>query len=206
MFWWKFAKFVSCLKQRISFSSNFEPLFGIIRHNSSILILAKHLYTFSKSSQLKYKFGEILPEQLKVWNFALRWAPCKNNIDSQLKKCRRIIYRENEVMQSLKKTWETDLMFRIWHEEFGEFSPNHSKVQKFLFNGLILSKVYEVRAVKIQRSYLSWHWTVMQNLNNPWPCGFKNGMWNWVNFGWIFFQLENFREIMCHDNEGCWKV
>ena len=22
----------------------------------------------------------------------------------------------------------------------------------------------------------------MQNLNKPWPCGFKNGMRNWVNF------------------------
>ena len=74
------------------------------------------------------------------------------------------------------------MWFQIWHEEFGEFSPNHSKVQKFHFDGLFLSKVYEVWAKKIQRSYLSWHWTVMQNLNKPWPCGFKNGMRNWVNF------------------------
>ena len=22
----------------------------------------------------------------------------------------------------------------------------------------------------------------MQNLNKPWPCGFKNDMKNWVNF------------------------
>ena len=35
---------------------------------------------------------------------------------------------------------------------------------------------------KVRRSYLSWHWTVMQNLNKPWPCGFKNDMRNWVNF------------------------
>ena len=57
-----------------------------------------------------------------------------------------------------------------------------SKVPKFYFDGLFLSKVYEVWAKKIQRSYLSWHWTVMQNLNKPWPCGFKNDMRNWVNF------------------------
>ena len=30
-------------------------------------------------------------------------------------------------------------------------------------------------------SYLSWHWIVMQKLNKPWPCGFKNCMRNWVN-------------------------
>ena len=58
-------------------------------------------------------------------------------------------------MQSLKKNW------------FGEFSSNHSKVQKFHFDGVFLSKVYEVWAKKLQRIYLSWHWTVMQNVKNP---------------------------------------
>ena len=48
-------------------------------------------------------------------------------------------------MKVLKKI---DLWFQIWHEEFGEFSPNHSKVQKFYSHGLFLSKVYEVWAKK----------------------------------------------------------
>ena len=34
----------------------------------------------------------------------------------------------------------------------------------------------KVSAKKAQRSYLSWHWTVMQNLNKSWPCGVKTGM------------------------------
>ena len=59
-------------EKMISFSSNFAALFGIMRHNSSILFLAE---TFSKSSLSKYKFGEISPEQSKVSNFALWWAP-----------------------------------------------------------------------------------------------------------------------------------
>ena len=46
-----------------------------------------------------------------------------------------------------------------------EFSPNHSKVQKLIFDGLFLFKIYEIWAKKIQSSYLLWHWTVMQNLN-----------------------------------------
>ena len=37
--------------------------------------LAETLYTFSKSSLSKYKFGEISPEQSKVSNFALWWVP-----------------------------------------------------------------------------------------------------------------------------------
>ena len=37
----------------------------------------------------------------------------------------------------------------------------------FLFDKLFLSKIHKVSATIIQRSYLSWHWTVMQNLNKP---------------------------------------
>ena len=58
------------------------------------------------------------------------------------------------------KLKKKNLWFRI--EEIGEFSPNHSKVWKFLFNGIFLFKVYNVWATKIQRSYFSWHWTEMQ--------------------------------------------
>ena len=55
----------------------------------------------------------------------------------------------------------------------------------FLFDRLFLSKIHKVSATTIQRSYLSWHWTVMQNLNKPWPFVFQNGMRNWVNFHYI---------------------
>ena len=83
-------------------------------------------------------------------------------------------------MQILRKNWHV-----VSNMSCGfkcDFSSNHSKVQKFLFNGLFLSKVYEVWPKKIQRSYLSLKWTVMQNLNKPWPCSFKNDITNCVNF------------------------
>ena len=128
---------------------------------------------------------------------------CQNNITFQLKKYRRVIFHDNEERYKVKR--KTQLLFQIWLEGFCEFSPNHSKVQKFIFNELFLSKVDEVWAKKTQLSYLSWHSTVMQNLNKPWPCvtatgldrthnhlvhkrtlnkscDFKNGMRNWVNF------------------------
>ena len=69
----KFHQILVIFETKISFSSNFIPLIGITRHNSSILFLAETLYTSSKSSLSKYKFGEISPEQSKVWNFALWW-------------------------------------------------------------------------------------------------------------------------------------
>ena len=40
----------------------------------------------------------------------------------------------------------------------GEISPN------LYFDGLLLSKVYKISAKKVQRSYVSWYWRVMQNL------------------------------------------
>ena len=45
--------------------------------------------------------------------------------------------------------------FKYDMRNLANFYPNHSKVQKFYFNGLVLSKVYEVGTKKIQRSYLS---------------------------------------------------
>ena len=51
------------------------------------------------------------------------------------------------------------MLFQIRHEEFGEFSPNHSTTQ--------------VWAKKLQSTHLSWHWTVMQNLNKAWSWGFQ---------------------------------
>ena len=112
--------------------------------------------------------------KVQIW-WNLRWAVeslkfctlvcsfCKNHIKFQLKK--RLISHNIEERCRVRKA---DLRWsQIWHEEFGEFSPNHSKVQKFHSNGLFLSKVYEVWAKKKERSYLSWHWTVMQNLRNP---------------------------------------
>ena len=41
------------------------------------------------------------------------------------------------------------------------------------FNGLLLSKVYVVWAEYVHRSYLSWHWRVMQNLKKNWSVAWK---------------------------------
>ena len=63
-----------------------------------------------------------------------------------MKKYRRVMFHDTE---NWCKVWiRTDSWFQRWHKEFGEFSPNHSKVQKFLFDELFLSKVYEVWAKK----------------------------------------------------------
>ena len=114
---------------------------------------------------------------------------CKNHITFQLKKCRRLF--SHDIEERCKYCGKTDMWFQIWHVEFGDFSSNHSRVQKFIFNGLFLSKVYEFWPKKIQRSYLSWKWTVMQNLIKPWPCSFKHDITNWVKFHYSSQRSEN---------------
>ena len=104
----------------------------------------------------------------------------RNHIKFQLKKYRRVISHDTEEWYKvLKKDWlaVSNMTWRIWW-----VFTQPLKSLKISFWWLFLSKVYKVRAIKIQRSYLSWHWIVMQNLNKPWPCCFKNGMRNWVNF------------------------
>ena len=139
-------------------------------HEKQLLcnFLTGTLYTFNKRRLSRSKFGEI--ENLTFGTLMGYFR--QNNIKFHL-------LWHWRVMRSLKKNWL--VWFQILREEFCEFSPNHSEVQKFHFDKLFLSKVYEVWAKKLRRGYLSWHWTVMQNLNKP--CyGFKIGMRNWVNF------------------------
>ena len=87
------------------------------------------------------------------------------------------------------------------------------KSLKISFQCALFVKVYKVWAKKIQRSYVSWHKAVMQNLNKPWPCGFKNGKRNLGEFSLAtFFPKEyyiwakKYRGVMCHNTEEWWKM
>ena len=84
------------------------------------------------------------------------------------------------VMQSSRKNWLV-VSNMTWGISW-IFTQQLKSLKVFYFDELFLSKLYKVWATKIQRSYLSWHWTVMQNLNKCWPCGFENGVRNWVSF------------------------
>ena len=59
----KFTKFLSFFKQKIGFSSNFAPLFSIMRHNSSIFCQLTFYIISTKFTLSKYKFGEISRDQ-----------------------------------------------------------------------------------------------------------------------------------------------
>ena len=149
----KFTKFFSFLKHQISFSSNFVSFFSVVRHNSSILFSWSFKYFQQKEST-----------KVKIWcNFT--WAAeslkfctffgsfCPNHIKLQLKKYRGAILHNAE--EWYKVYMKTDLRFQIWHEEFGEFSPSHSKEISFqwtLFVQTIQSLSYKTT---VEPSFMS---------------------------------------------------
>ena len=72
------------------------------------------------------------------------------------------------------KLWGgTDWWFEKWHEELSELWPNIWTSQNFHFNGFFLTKVCNVWAKKLQRSYLSRRWKVMQYLKESWLMVWK---------------------------------
>ena len=91
------------------------------------------------------------------------------------------------------KIWrKTDYLFQKW-QEFGEFSSEHSKVSKICtFIGPFCAKYYiliYLSPKKVQRSYLSWHWRVMQNLKKNWLVVSKM-IWIWQIFTRAFKNLK----------------
>ena len=58
----------------------------------------------------------------------------------------------------------------IWTKEvhqsvkFQTFHCSHEISPNLYFDRLLLLKVYKISAKKVQRSYASWHWKVIQNL------------------------------------------
>ena len=67
---WKFTKFLSVLKQQVSFSSNSGSIFSVKRRNSSVLFQLK-FYILSTKGTCQ---GTNLVE-LEVWSLSLWWTP-----------------------------------------------------------------------------------------------------------------------------------
>ena len=67
------------------------------------------------------------------------------------------------------KIWRgIDFSVQNWHEEFKSQISVLKNLKNLHFNGLLLNKVYNIWAKKVQRSYVRWHWILMQNLKKHW--------------------------------------
>ena len=65
-----------------------------------------------------------------------------------------------------------------------EISPN------LYFDRLLLLKVYTISTKKVQKSYVLWHWRVMQNLKKNWFVVSKTTR-NWWILTWALKSLKN---------------
>ena len=71
-----------------------------------------------------------------------------------------------------------------------ELSLEHRKSEKLYFDGLFLSKAFNVSARKFQRNNLSWYWRVMQNLKENWLVAWKITAGISLIFVWAVESLE----------------
>ena len=65
-------------------------------------------------------------------------------------------------------------------------------LKSFPFNGLLFSKVYTAWAKKVQRRYLSWSWSGIQNLEQNWLVVSKLASEIWQILTWALKSLESF--------------
>ena len=92
-------------------------------------------------------------------------------------------------------------------------------LENFRFNGLFLNKEYIVWAKKVQLSYVSWQWRMIQKLKRDWLFVLKltwgtsqiltqafESLKFWVLIGslwpkYILFELQKYRGVIFHDTE-----
>ena len=72
--------------------------------------------------------------------------------------------------------WKTDLSFQKWWI-WWNLTWALASLQNLHFYLLLLCKVFNVWPKKVQRSYLSWRWRVMQNLKKHWFVEKMTGIW-----------------------------
>ena len=104
------------------------------------------------------------------------------------------------------------------------FHASSRKSKNLHFDGLLLSKAYKVLDEKVQKSYVPWHWKVMQSLKKNWllvPEMIRGTWWilmrsvaslkicTLMGFSWqkyITFELKKYRGVMRHYTEDRCKL
>ena len=114
------------------------------------------------------EFCQFSPEHLKVSKLGLWWDPFV-----QSRKCMSWKFTEELSVMTLKNYEKCLKKLTCCFKIVTNFDKSTGKSQNFHFNGLLLTKVYIVLTKKVQRSYLSWHWRVMQNSKKYWLVVWK---------------------------------
>ena len=178
--WWKFAKLL------MSFCKHKSDFLQIL-HQSSLSWKITPLYFFSskityfaQKEPVKFKFLRLLSAWVKIHQILIIFETT-SSFSSNFASLFRVIRYNSSMLFQLK--------FYILSTKSAYDSTNsvkfHVTSQKFEilhFDGLLLSKSYTVLAKKVQKSYLSWHWRVMDRLKKNPTGSFKQDMRSLVNF------------------------
>ena len=104
------------------------------------------------------------------------------------------------------------------------FHASSQKSENFHFDGILESKGYKVLDQKVQESYVSWHWRVMQSLKKNWLLVAKMTLGIlWILMQaltsleicilmcyfyrkYTMFEWLKYRGVMCHNTEEWYKI
>ena len=111
------------------------------------------------------EFGKIWLKRSKVFKTCtFICSYCEKCLMFDLKKFRGVIFHDTE---EWCKIWrKTDLSFGKWHEKFGKFSPEHSKVSKLeiWWNLFVQSR----KCMSLEFTEEIWQWRMIQKLKRNW--------------------------------------
>ena len=118
-------------------------------------------------------FQQCTFERLKIGTLMGSFYPKEKMYE--LKFYRGIMRHDNE--EQWKICREIDLSVQNWHEEFAKLWPEHLKFSKnCTLMGCFWPK-YMFELKKVQRSYVWWHWILMQNVKEKWLVLSKRRIW-----------------------------
>ena len=84
------------------------------------------------------------------------------------------------MIEKLKRKWV--VVLKLTWGISGILTRALKSLKNLCFNGLFVTKVYNVWAKTVQRCYLSWQWRVMQNLKKNWLVVWKMTLEFWQIF------------------------
>ena len=120
------------------------------------------LYTLHKWNQSEYEFWEFEgpdqnpPNSCDFWN--------KKSVFLRILHHSLVSWDRNPLYFFQVKFYMISIKGAYQSTNFANFHVTSQKSEILHFDGFLLSKSYKVSAKKVQKSYLSWHWRVMQSL------------------------------------------
>ena len=116
------------------------------------------------------------PQVSFSWNFRLSTVHVKCHQNGTLigSFCRKHIkFQPKNTDESCLMTLKSDAKFEEKPICCFKNDKNFSSLKNLHFDWSLLCKVFNAWPKNVQRSYLSWHWRVMQNLRKNWLVAFQ---------------------------------